>query len=75
VPIEPTDETFHGPLELTLDLTGCCARARDFGVAVCECSHFEPSAAFPPSPHWCVLTSPYVCVAGGGELFRESNPV
>ena len=43
--------TFHRPLELTLELTGCCARARDFGTAVvCECLHFEPSQTSPPSP-------------------------
>ena len=41
----------HRPAELPLELTVCCTRARDFRVAVCECSHFEPSAAFPPSPH------------------------
>ena len=43
--------TFHRPIELALELTDCCARARDFGTAVCECLHFEPSAAFPPLPH------------------------
>ena len=35
------------PLELTLELTGC-ARARDVGVAECECLHFEPSVTIPP---------------------------
>jgi hypothetical protein len=38
-------------LGLTLELTGCC----DFGVAVCEYSHFEPSATFPPWPLWMEL--------------------
>ena len=42
--------TFHRPIELTLELTDCCARARDFGIAVCECLHFEPSLTCPPSP-------------------------
>ena len=40
----------HRPIELTLELTDCCARARDFGTAVCECLHFEPSLTCPPSP-------------------------
>ena len=34
---------FHHPLELTLELTDCCARARDFDVAVCECLHSKPT--------------------------------
>ena len=42
----------HRPLELALKLTGCCARAHDFGVAVCECLHFEPSVTLHPSPRW-----------------------
>ena len=40
----------HRPIELALELTDCCARARDFGIAVCECLHFEPSLTCPPSP-------------------------
>ena len=55
----------HRPIELTLELTDCCARARDFGTAVCECLHFEPSAAFPPSPRWNVTR---------GFDSRESSP-
>ena len=34
------------PLELALELTGCCARAHECGVAVCECLHFEPPRHF-----------------------------
>ena len=60
----------HRPLELTLNLTGCCARARGFGVTVCACLHFELSATFPPS---LVLTFA-MCAVAVGELSCESNP-
>ena len=63
--IEPARVRFHCPIELALELTDCCARARDFGTAVCECLHFEPSAAFPPSPRWNVTR---------GFDSRESSP-
>ena len=34
-------ETFpRRPIELALELTDCCARARDFGTTVCECFAF-----------------------------------
>ena len=32
--------TFHRPLELALELTGCCARAHECGVTAGECLHF-----------------------------------
>ena len=35
--------TFHRPIELALELTDCCARARDFGVAAGEYLHAEPT--------------------------------
>ena len=63
----------HRPLELALELTGCCARAHDVGVAVCECLQFEPSQTFPPSPRW-NADSCYVHCLAGCELSRESNP-
>ena len=43
-------ECLHFELELALELTDCCARARDFGIAECECLHFEPSVTLHPSP-------------------------
>ena len=46
----------HCPLELTLELTGCCARAHDFVVAECECL-----------PRWNVTRSTF-CLAGRGAL-------
>ena len=55
----------HRPLELTLELTGCCARARDFGVAESECLHFEPSLTCPPSPRWNVTCSVFGLQGGG----------
>ena len=57
--------TFHRPLELALELTDCCARAHDVGVAVCECLHFEPSQTFPPSPRWNVTRSTFGLQGGG----------
>ena len=65
--------TCHRPLELTLDLTGCCARARGFGITVCECLHFELSAAFPPSPTGCAHCLRCV-VAVGSEFWRQIEP-
>ena len=65
--------TFHRPIELALELTDCCARARDFGIAEGECLHFEPSLTFPPLPHWNANLC-YVRSVAGGELCRESNP-
>jgi len=57
----------HRPLELTLELTNCCARARDVCVPVGECLHFEPSVTFHPSPLW-TLTSLSRLAQGGGVL-------
>ena len=63
----------HHPLELTLDLTGCCACARDFGIAECECSHFEPSETFPPLPLELTLDLTGCCARarGFGVAVRE----
>ena len=40
---------------MPLELTGCCARAHDFGVAGCKCLHFELPLNFHPSPLWMEL--------------------
>ena len=55
--------TFHRPIELALELTDCCARARDFGIAVCECLHFEPSLTCRPDG---TLRARFFGLQGGG---------
>ena len=64
--------TFHRPLELALELTNCCARAHDDGVAVGECLHFEPSQTFPPLPRWNVNARSLFGLQGGG-LYIEGT--
>ena len=55
----------HRPPELALELTGCCARAHDFRVAVGECLHFEPSQTIHPSPLWGLTYSSRGSQGGG----------
>ena len=69
--------TFHRPIELTLELTGCCARAHDVGITERECLHFEPSQAFPPSPRWNVTQARFflagwrTCCVWHGDTYQH----
>ena len=56
----------HRPIELALELTDCCARARDFGTVACECLHFEPSLTCPPSGPDGTLRAPLFGLQGAG---------
>ena len=58
-----------------LELTGCCARARDFGVAAGEYLHAEPTHVTFHRPTG-ILTGMLtfaMCVVAGGEFSCESN--